>query len=190
MKLARVSLKTLYSEKSARLRKTWLRKSLVVPQHKAGLCGPYALGYALMSLGIDPNFVALVKDSGATCLDGVNEFGLRHAAKLAGCHFVETVRRKPKAARNALESVLRRGPAVLAVDEWYHWLTVVHGRDGKFIVLDPEPVKTGRVLRVYTWDRLQKYWKFDNNGQQHSVFAMYSVRPRRRTEKFRPSFYQ
>lgn len=142
-------------------------------------CGPFALKHALVALGRLADEQAIAKVAGPHWASGTNEIKLARAARHFGCELPLVRRKNPDRARAALtRHVANHLPAILCVDEWDHWITVVgHERD-RFVVIDSryEP-----VLQVAEWRRLRARWCYvehEDFDEPTSLYDMHPVKPR------------
>ncbi|MGD2134521.1 MAG: hypothetical protein PVF27_00100 [Gemmatimonadales bacterium] len=117
-------------------------------------CGPFALKYALLSLGIFADEDDLAAIAGTSARDGTDEVGLGRAASAFGARLALIRRRTARGAKRALDGWLRRGvPVLICVDQWDHWVTVV-GNDGeRYVLLDSQRSRSS-VLAVVRWNAL------------------------------------
>lgn len=127
------------------------------PQPNSWECGPFALSYALLALGVFEDRRRLSRIAG-TSRDGTDEIELGRAARAAGCELLVVRHHSAEDARRDLEDHLDRGvPVLLCVSGWSHWITAVH-RDGDAMVTfdsrDPS------VVRVIPWAALGPWWRY------------------------------
>jgi hypothetical protein len=92
------------------------------------------------------------------------------------------VRRKNalRAKRELLLSLKRGFPAVLCVDGWSHWITVVGAERGKFIYMDS---REQPVICIDRWRTLKRRWIYnevdeDDPTQTETLFDLHLVIPR------------
>ncbi len=151
-------------------------------------CGPYALKHALTVLGVIADPVELTRLAKVSWQSGTDEVRLARAARAHDCtlHLVRST--DADLGRRALVRTLRDGyPVLVCVDDWEHWITVVHHSKGRFVALDSnrEP-----VVIVLDWAALHERWIFRDHeldGSPVSVYDMFPVRPRAR-RKMRARF--
>jgi chorismate-pyruvate lyase len=112
---------------------------------------------------------------------GTDEIKLARAAKAYDCE-MKIVRRKNalRAKRELLLSLKRGFPAVLCVDDWSHWITVVGAERGKFIYMDS---REAPVICIDRWRTLKKRWIYhepDREDPTHTetLFDLHLVIPR------------
>ena len=128
------------------------------PQPNKYQCGPFALKYALVMLGVfkDEDQIGVI--AGSTWWAGTDEFGLARAARRFNCRMKHFQSSNPDDARRMLIQHFKKGyPCILSVKNWEHWCTVVSYQKGKFVVIDSE---LDKVVSVQTASRLIRRWKY------------------------------
>lgn len=144
------------------------------PQPNSYSCGPFALKYALVMLGVFKNERDIGKTAGVTWWAGTDEIGLSRAAKRYNCRMKYFRKDDPARALGKLDRELDRGiPCILSVDGWGHWLTVLSKQKGKYIIVDSGLEK---VISVFSTRQLLKRWKYLDEGNVVS-FDGYSIIP-------------
>lgn len=151
------------------------------PQPNKWQCGPFALKHALIMLGKIVNEKQLSRLAGTHWWAGTDEIKLARAARRYDCD-LKFIRRKNalRAKRELLLSLKRNHPALLCVDNWNHWITVVGAERGKFIYVDS---RRAPVVCVDTWRGLKRRWLFkepdaDDPTQVETLFDLHPVVPR------------
>ena len=143
-------------------------------------CGPFALKHALVAIGQPADENAISRVAHPHWWSGTNEAKLARAARHFGCDLPLVRRTNAERARIAL--VRHEGnhlPAILCVDEWDHWITVVRHQRERFVILDSrhEP-----VLQVMEWPRLRNRWQYleyrNDDEQPTPLYDMHPVKPR------------
>ena len=127
------------------------------PQPNKYQCGPFALKYALVMLGVfkDEDQIGII--AGSTWWSGTDEFGLSRAARRFNCKMKHFQSSNTNDARRMLIMQLKKGyPCILSVKNWEHWCTVVSHQKGRFVVIDSE---LDKVVSVLTANSLMKRWK-------------------------------
>lgn len=128
------------------------------PQPNNWQCGPFALKYALIMLGKIVNEKEVSRIAGTHWWSGTDEIKLGRAAKRYNCRMKLIRRKNPLWARRELLLALKRGyPALLCVEGWNHWITVVGAERGKFIYIDS---RENPVVCIDTWRALKKRWVY------------------------------
>lgn len=151
------------------------------PQPNKWQCGPFALKHALIMLGKIVNENEVSRLAGTHWWTGTDELKLGRAAKAYGCR-MNLIRRKNslKAKRELLLALKKGHPALLCVDGWNHWITVVGAERGKFISIDS---REAPVVYVETWKALKKRWAYhevdeDDPTQMKTLYDLHPVIPR------------
>jgi hypothetical protein len=151
------------------------------PQPNKYQCGPFALKHALIMLGKFVNENNVSRIAGTHWWVGTDEIKLAKAAKAYDCE-MKVVRRTNslRAKRELLLSLKRGHPALLCVDEWNHWITVVGAERGKFITIDS---RKAPVVCVDTWRALKRRWVYhqiddDDPTQIKTLYDLHPVIPR------------
>jgi hypothetical protein len=153
------------------------------PQPNKWQCGPFALKYALIMLGriVDENQISRI--AGSHWWNGTDEIKLSKAAKAYDCE-MKIIRRKNalRAKRELLRALKNGYPALLCVDNWNHWMTVVGAERGKFITIDS---KQAPVVCVETWRELKRRWVYrepdpDEPGVMVEIYDLHPVVPKYR----------
>lgn len=147
------------------------------PQPNKWQCGPFALKHALIMLGkiIDEKRVSRI--AGAHWWAGTDEIKLARAAKAYDCTMKIVRRSNPlHARRELLLSLKRRHPALLCVDHWSHWITVVGAEREKIIYIDSAKAP---VVQFTSWKALKKRWAYVEkvNGDPHVKVTLYDLHP-------------
>jgi len=154
------------------------------PQPNKWQCGPFALKYALIMLGrnVDENRISHI--AGTHWWNGTDEIKLARAARAYDCDMNVIRRKDALVARKELVQSLRKGcPALLCVDGWNHWITVVGMEKGKFISIDS---RKAPVVCVDTWRRLRSRWAYqepdteDPTQPPRTLYDLHPVVPRYR----------
>jgi len=151
------------------------------PQPNKWQCGPFALKHALVMLGRVVNENRLSRIAGSHWWAGTDEIKLARAAKAYDCELRFVRRKSPLRAKRELLVSLKKGyPALLCVENWSHWITVVGAERGKLIFIDS---REAPVVCVDTWRALKKRWAFteideDDPTQKKTLFDLYPVIPK------------
>ncbi|MCW8813901.1 MAG: hypothetical protein OQJ93_00320 [Ignavibacteriaceae bacterium] len=145
------------------------------PQPNKYQCGPFALKYALVMLGIFASEKSIAKRAGSTWWFGTDEIGLSRAAKYYDCRLKYFRRETGKDGVKALMQHLKKGyPCILSVDNWEHWLTVINWQQGKFILIDS--IKN-RVINIYSAGQLARRWKYLDPDDDFISYDGYALIP-------------
>lgn len=136
-------------------------------------CGPFALKHALLMHGILASEWEIGRLAG-TSPAGTDEAQLELAARHFGCELPTIRKHEAQTARRELIAVLRkRIPCLLCVDEWDHWVTVVHAEKNQFVLLDSEK---SEVIVVVDWPRLRRLWVY-HDGAEEPARTLYDLHP-------------
>jgi hypothetical protein len=155
------------------------------PQPNKWQCGPFALKYALIMLGrfVDENQISRI--AGTHWWAGTDEIKLSRAARAYDCE-MKMIRRKDemRAKRELLLSLKNGWPALLCVDAWNHWITVVSAERGKFVIIDS---RRAPVVAIETWRQLKKRWMFreidpEDPAMPRMLYDLHPVIPRYRVK--------
>jgi hypothetical protein len=149
----------------------------IEPQPNLWQCGPFALKHALIALGIFADEGTITRIAGSRSKYGTDEDQLKRAARFYGCNLPMVRRHTPEVARKELVGYLRRGiPALLCIDDWNHWITVVKAEDGRFILLDS---RDKAVLTILTWAELKSRWVHHEQDEydRHHYESIYDIHP-------------
>ncbi len=146
----------------------------IYPQPNAWECGPFALKYALILLGIPSSERDIARIAG-TDESGTDEHELARAARQFGCDLGLIRRGEADSAREDLREVLERQiPALLCVHGWEHWVTVAAVEDDDFVILDS---RDPSVLTVAPWTRLRDMWVYRERASSGGVRQLYDLHP-------------
>ncbi len=146
------------------------------PQPNKYQCGPFALKYALVMLGIFKDEDQIGTIAGSTWWSGTDEIGLSRAARRFSCKLKHFQSSNPDDARRMLISELKKGhPCILSVKNWEHWCTVVNYQQGKFVVIDSE---LDKVVSIQTAAQLARMWKYVEKGTGIKSFDGYALLPK------------
>jgi hypothetical protein len=153
----------------------------IYPQPNPWQCGPFALKYALLLLGIPGNEREIARLAG-TDESGTDEVELARAARKYGCDLQLVRREDPETARRELRLLLHdRIPVLLCVHGWDHWITAADEDDDQFVILDS---RDSAVLTVVPWDRLREmlvYRDRSHGANAPTLYDLHPVVPHRRT---------
>lgn len=147
------------------------------PQPNKWQCGPFALKHALIMLGKFVNEKRVSEIAGTTWWSGTDEIQLGRAARAYDCKMTVVRENNPLHAKRELLLTLKRGrPALLCVDNWGHWITVVGAEKGRFIYLDSSKAP---VVCVASWKQLKKRWAYKelDEGDPKIVETLYDLHP-------------
>ncbi|MBU1099257.1 MAG: hypothetical protein KKA84_02550 [Bacteroidetes bacterium] len=150
------------------------------PQPDNYRCGPFALKYALVMLGVFKHEDKIAKIAGSTWWDGTDELGLAKAAAIFKCKMNYFQSDNPSDALKLLNAWLKKGiPCVLSVNNWEHWITVVKYTRKSYIYLDSE---NNRVIGILTSSQLSKYWRYKDESEDKSIsYDGYAIEPKFKT---------
>jgi hypothetical protein len=145
------------------------------PQPNKYTCGPFALKYALVMLGVFQNEKKIAAIAGSTWWAGTDEIGLARAANKFKCKMKYFHDEIPESALELLNRELGKNiPCILSVNLWEHWLTVIGHQRNKYIVVDSAQDK---VINILSPKQLLKKWKYvDESGCMS--FDAYSIIPK------------
>lgn len=144
------------------------------PQPNKYYCGPFALKYALVMLGIFKNEKIIAKMAGSTWWAGTDEIGLARAAKKFNCKMKYFRSENAEEALELLDKELSRGlPCILSVNNWGHWLTVLRFQKNRYIIVDSG---LERVIAILTPAQLLRRWKYVD-GEGCTSYDGYSICP-------------
>jgi len=145
------------------------------PQPNKYQCGPFALKYALVMLGVFAGEKSIARKAGSSWWHGTDEIGLSEAAKYYDCRLKYFRREIGEDAIKVLIQHLKRGyPCILSVDKWGHWLTVINWQQGKFILIDSSKPK---VINIYSAKQLISRWKYIDPDDEFKSFDGYALIP-------------
>jgi hypothetical protein len=146
------------------------------PQPNLWTCGPFALKHSLIALGKFVKEDELAAVAKTHWWSGTNELGLARAARLVNCD-IEVVRTLDEdQARKTLNNTMRRKlPALLCVDDWGHWIAVLSEKAGRYVIVDSN---LDPVLNVVTWKQLRDRWcYFDTDYDKDHPPTLFDLMP-------------
>lgn len=146
------------------------------PQPNKYQCGPFALKYALVMLGVfkDEDQIGII--AGSTWWAGTDEIGLSRAARRFNCRMKYFQSSNPDDAKRALNQELKKGlPCILSVSNWGHWLTVVSYNKGRYVAIDSE---LDKVISILTPKQLLKKWLFHDRRIGVKSYDGYAIYPK------------
>lgn len=150
------------------------------PQPNRWQCGPFALKHALAIFGRFVDEQELTRIAGTT-KEGTDERMLIKAADALECRLIELRETDEYSAYDAITEYLDKGfPCLICINQWGHWVTVVHHDADKdlFVVIDSEK---DPVVRLPNWEELRKRWVYNENtaeGELKQYFDFYPLKPR------------
>lgn len=153
----------------------------ITPQPNLWQCGPFALKHALITLGIFAEEGTITRIAASRSASGTDDLQLKRAASYYDCDLPMIRRHDPELARSDLMKYLRQGiPALVCINEWNHWVTVVKAESGKFILLDS---RDDAVLTIVTWPELRSRWVYleqDEYDKKHweTLYDLHPVIPK------------
>ncbi len=143
------------------------------PQPDKYRCGPFALKYALVMLGVFKHEDQIAYIAGSNWWDGTDEFGLAKAAKKFNCSMKPFQSSNAKDALRMLnERLKKRIPCVLSVNNWEHWMTVISYSKGLYVFVDSEEEK---VIAIKTASQLLRYWRYKNVDDNIISYDGYAI---------------
>lgn len=143
------------------------------PQPDKYRCGPFALKYALVMLGIFKNEKEIAEVAGSTWWAGTDEIGLARAARRYKCKLDYFHSNNKDEARKLLNKHLKNGlPCILSVNNWEHWCTVAGYSKGKYIVIDSE---LDKVISVESEYKLLNRWKYTDEETKERSYDGYAL---------------
>lgn len=149
------------------------------PQPDSYRCGPFALKYALVMLGIFKHEDQIAYIAGSSWWAGTDEIGLQKAAKRFNVRMKYLQSSNPNDARKMLNKELDKGrPCLLCVKNWEHWCTVVYHGRGQYVLIDSE---FDKVILVKSSEQLTRYWRFKDYNNGVISYDAYSVAPEFKT---------
>ena len=144
-------------------------------QGKAWTCGIAAVSNALECLGIrrtQGQVAALCHTSPDA---GTDEEELKRALLACGCGVDEWEFALEALSKDWLRQHLyRRGPVVLCMDNFEHWVTCIGVCGDSYTVFDPA---LGMGLRVYSWAGLKTRWCLSRAKDGPIYYALGVNRP-------------
>ena len=145
------------------------------PQPDSYRCGPFALKYALVMLGIFKHENQISHIAGSTWWAGTDEIGLSRAAKRFSVRLKYLQSSNPNDARRMINEELKKNrPLLLCVQNWEHWCTVVSYKKGEYVVVDSEYDK---VILVRSYDKLLRNWRCKDYNTGVISYDAYSLVP-------------
>ncbi|MBU0558342.1 MAG: hypothetical protein KJ799_17745 [Bacteroidetes bacterium] len=146
------------------------------PQPNKYQCGPFALKYALVMLGVFKNENQIGIIAGSTWWAGTDEIGLSRAARRFNCKLVHFHSTTAVKSRQLLSAYLRKGiPCLLSVHNWEHWITVINCSRGNYIMID-----SGRdtVVNIINPQQLNKLWRYHDEEGGITSYDGYALIPK------------
>lgn len=133
----------------------------------------------MLGKSVDENAISRI--AGTHWWAGTDEIKLGRAARAFDCD-MRIIRRTNslRAKRELLLSLKKGFPAILCVDGWEHWITVVGAEKGKIISIDS---REAPVVCVDTWLALKKRWVYkevdqDDPTETKSLYDLHLLVPR------------
>lgn len=146
------------------------------PQPNKYQCGPFALKYALVMLGIFKDEDEIGITAGSTWWAGTDEIGLSRAARRYKCKMKHFQSSNPTDAKRALNQLLKkRIPCILSVNNWEHWLTVIHYSKGQYVIVDSE---LEDVIAILNAKQLIKKWRYKDESEGIISYDGYAIIPK------------
>lgn len=150
------------------------------PQPNEWTCGPFALKHALATLGRIADENTIAEHARTHWWSGTDEIQLAKAAHACGCDLPLIRSANEERARRVLVDTLRRKiPVLLCVDDWEHWITVVRHHSGHFVIIDSN---LDPVLSIVSWPQLRARWRYrdvDYDAEYPpSLYDLHPVEPR------------
>lgn len=148
-------------------------------QQRKFSCGPSSVRAALYVLGHTVTEAALRRWAGTTA-EGTDERGMLRAIAHYGHRGKEYQAESGKRSWDWLRASLGRGrPALLCVDQWNHWVTVVGRLGAELLVFDPDSSDGRRKkysgLMVYSKQDLLTRWIYTDEETNKQTYYGISV---------------
>lgn len=163
-----------------RKRPVMVQAVTVHPQRNKWSCGPMALRHCLLAYGVDVPVQKLAFYAGTT-RDGSDEHKLKRAARRLKFTLDFQDYRTAASAKQAILSLLDRGrPLLLCIDNWDHWIAVLHHSRRGFLVFDSN--RPGPVIQLRSWSWLKSKLRVEYSSHWDWYFGedhrpIYSVYP-------------
>ncbi len=146
----------------------------IYTQPNSWLCGPFALKYALLALGIRADEDAIARIAG-TNEHGTDESELERAADRFGCVLGTVRRRDADATRRVLNQQLGNGvPVLLCIEQWDHWVTAVYEEDDTYVILDS---RHPSIFRIIPWEFLRELLAYRPGRRSRRGTPIYDLHP-------------
>ena len=146
------------------------------PQPNKYQCGPFALKYALVMIGVFKDEDQIGRIAGSNWWSGTDEICLSRAARRFDCKLLHFQSSNPDDARRMLIAELKKGhPCILSVKDWEHWCTVVNYQQGKFVVIDSE---LDKVVSIQSASQLARRWRYVEKGTKIKSYDGYALIPK------------
>lgn len=146
----------------------------IYPQSNGWECGPFALKYALIVLGIPGDEVEIARVAG-TDESGTDEVELGRAARRYGCQLQLTRAEDPATSWAELTRRLReRIPVLLCVNEWGHWVTAAGLEGDEIVILD---ARDPAVVTAVPWSQLREILVYRDRTPRGTVRPIYDLHP-------------
>lgn len=144
-------------------------------QGKAWTCGVAAAANALECLGIKATQAQVAKHCHTGPVEGTDETEVKRALLAYGCGVDEWEFHMEVLSHDWLRSHLtRRGPVILCVDDWEHYITCIGVCGERYACFDPS---LGAGIRVYTRAGLNTRWCLSRAKSGPVYFGLGVSRP-------------
>jgi len=146
--------------------------SKVEPQRNNWSCGPMALRYCLLAYGLDVDARRIARLAGSTRA-GTNESQMSWAAVWLKSSFKNHTRKSPDAIKRLILDNLKRGrPLIACVEQWAHWIAVLHHTRRGYLVFDSS--RPGPVIRLRSWKWLERQLRYTKT-EERPLYAVATV---------------
>lgn len=162
-------------------RPAYVNGACVEPQRNNWSCGPMALRYCLLAHGRDVDDRHIARLAGSTRA-GTSEGQLAWAATWLGSSFKNHTWRTACETKNFILDNLNRGrPIIACVDQWTHWIAVLHHTRRGYLVFDSS--RPGPVIQLRSWKWLERQLRYSKTVDR-PIYAVATVsRPVQRRRK-------
>ncbi len=140
-------------------------------QQRPYSCGVASIQNALECLGIKRTQGQIRKVCHCDPVDGTHETEVIRGLLACGAKVDEWADPGKLTSMRWLQThLLDRGPIILCVDRWEHWVTAIGTlNQTTFLVFDPA---RGTGLRVYDWDGLATRWRLGKADGGPSYYGL------------------
>lgn len=163
-------------------RQTWTGSKLepasvndisIYPQTNNWSCGPMALRYCFAWYGADVNQREIAEQAYSTRA-GTGVLKLQLAAHRFGFKWHAYTLISARSAKDTIDRLLKRGqPVILCVDNYDHWIAVMHHDHRGYLVFNSD--RPGPVIQLRGWKWLKRKMRFVPKETGQPIYFVSSI---------------
>lgn len=149
---------------------------IVRPQFNNWSCGPHAIRFCLMKWHHDVELTTIVELTRSTRA-GTDDLNMQLGIHLLGYKWYQFNAMSAHEAKTTIYRELKKGrPLILCVENWSHWVAVLHHSRRGFLVFDSS--RPGPVIQLRGWKWLQRQLRYVPPSTCRAIYSIASISKR------------